>query len=689
MDTTLDASQSSQLRIRDAQLGALDLEEVASDASSHAAGWQSLYSAYGCVCNHNYAVAERLLMSALREGGGDDLLKGRTDMTFLCEGLTKVAKQLHEPDVTETSCDAQVLQGLLENLCGNRRDAIDLLKKVALNNPSYPLLAQLDNKIRAMEFGGLGDGYFISADVLQTGGNKNRPVKWLASKLPLKVYIPPDAVAMKVKGYQVGDGRLLREAFDIWQKQSAGKVAFVYKSEREQADIVCSWTSEPSDLHLVDAIGVCSQFADSKNYLSRAEIQILTFTEIRPGPTVNDNQFRLASLEEVCLHEIGHSVGLNHSPSDRDLMYFQAKLHPLAKPSAHDMLALNSLYVPRTEDFMSIGFDALDLHQNKDALAAFDKAIAANQKNDQMRNRVSNRLFQCAIDELRVERYTDAIDLLRKAEEIGANTLPKPTLQQLRKRLHFALLQSGRLKEAQALEKQDPSLQNNRDESASYLDQYGVKPDAIPFYEQALAKSPDDLAVRDKFCFLLVMLARDESNKDHDEEALSLLTRAKSLLRKGMQADVIGRVKGALHREYLKLQMYEQADRKDDDGLFASPTYVHKNTSKEDMAGLVAAARLAHPADWSRPGNVTASSAKVQSAYNEYVSALKLCANAEHVKDVPAWAVYFIVKHNQHTGRSVEDPLGKMFALRRSLIALTDESAVVQLEHLVSLSAEH
>jgi tetratricopeptide (TPR) repeat protein len=681
-DSIVDEAHSDKLRIKEAQTGTFDMGEVIPDEGHEAVGWQSLYSAYSCVYHHSYAQATRWLMDALRQGAGPLFLKGRSDLAYLSKRLSTIAAQRHEADVPESSCDAQVLQGLMDNLGGNGQDAIDLLKRVALNNPAYPSLPYLKTKIRAMEFQKSGGPYLIPPDVLQTGGNSNHFSRWNVSKLPLKVYVPPDAVATKVAGYHVGDGQLLRSAFETWQRQSAGKVRFVYEPVAEQADITCAWVSDQKDLHLADAIGVCGRWVDANNYLRHAEVKILTFTSDRYTPSGFDNQFRKSCLEEVCLHEIGHSFGLNHSSGENDVMCSCAHWQPLAAPTLRDMTALNLLYVTNAHDFIGAGFDALDARQYKAALVAFDKAISANPKDSQIRDAVCIRLFNTATIAIQNSDYAGAINLLTKANELASGSEPSQIKQGVLKSLHHAYLQSGKLKEAEALEKQDASLQTEGPDSASFLDQYGLKRESLRPYEEALAKHPDDLAIRKKFCILLVTLARDELNKDNDDEALSLLTRAKSLLRAGMPSQVITRVMNALKLEYSKLERYDEAEQtqREETALIPPPVVAKKDTSEDDIAYLVAAAKKIHPVDWSHPIDVPSGGAKLRLAYEEYVDALRQCAATANVKDAPAWAVAFIVRHKQFDGRSTEEPLGKMFDLRHRLIALTDESTVIGLE---------
>ncbi len=154
------------------------LEEVTPTQEAETQGWQSIYQAYGSVYHHSYALASRWLMYALKEGAGDQLLKSRYDISYLAKGLTRVAAERHEVAVPESSCDAQVLQGLMQEIVGGgvfiNAEAVDTLKRVALNNPTYLSLRYLQAKIRAMEFEMSGDPWLTPPDVAQTGG-KSKP----------------------------------------------------------------------------------------------------------------------------------------------------------------------------------------------------------------------------------------------------------------------------------------------------------------------------------------------------------------------------------------------------------------------------------------------------------------------------------------------------------------------------------
>jgi hypothetical protein len=76
-----------------------------------------------------------------------------------------------------------------------------------------------------------------------------------------------------------------------------------------------------------------------------------------------------------------------------------------------------------------------------------------------------------------------------------------------------------------------------------------------------LADAPDDLVIREKFCFLLVTLAKDELNSNNDTEAISLLTRARKMLSGGMPKPIISKVLNTLRYAYLKTEQYDEADQ--------------------------------------------------------------------------------------------------------------------------------
>jgi len=663
-----------------------EVSSTPSSSDTETPGWQSIYSAYSCVYHQSYALATRWLMSALRENAGTPVMKASKDLSYLSMELSSIAAKRHEAAVPESSCDAQILQALMLSIVENKSSAIDKLKMVAINNPTYPSLQSLRAKIRSMEFEMSNAQWQVPPDVLRADGKTSDFTKWKVNKFPLRVYIPPDANAMKISGYRAGDGQLFRAACEAWQSQTGGLVRFVYEPVQTRADITCAWVSDQKELELADAVGICSFSIGKDGFLDGAKVKVLTFVDSFIGavPSGESAQFRKKYLEQGCMHEIGHSFGLNHSASEKDVMWTQAHWPPITRLTAGDISASKSLYQNNVFDYVRAAIDATLKGQYNAAAVSFDK-VSSNSKESQTRTLICIWLTNAAANALDVDKNSAAILLLEKANALAPSNDSAKTKEHVLKALHNAYLHAGKTNEAAEMEKKNAWLRTAKD-SAAFLDQYGLKPESLPYYEQALAKSPDDLAIRNKFCFLLVMLAKDETNKNNFDEAISLLIRAKGLFRPGMPNETTGKVLEALRLAYLQENRYDEADQTAKE-LYTqkfSPATTKVITPEDDIATLVTAAKKIHPKDWSSSAAAKTQSDEVRLTYEQYVEALRSLANSMKAKDEPSWAVSFVVRHRQHDGRGADDPFSKMYTLRHSLVALTDESTVIQLESQLS-----
>lgn len=165
---------------------------------------------------------------------------------------------------------------------------------------------------------------------LQESIKGGRLMRW--NVMPLKVYIAP----MKFYSKQGQDSKyrgFVKQALDEWHKVSNGKVSFVLVDNLLSSQINIEWKRVERK-----ALGMCYFQYDKLNRLYSAEVQI-GLTE----GLVHADYMDEGEVYHTILHEIGHAIGLGHSPFKNDIMYT-----PHQKGVVHvgngDRLSINWLY---------------------------------------------------------------------------------------------------------------------------------------------------------------------------------------------------------------------------------------------------------------------------------------------------------------------------------------------------------
>lgn len=157
-----------------------------------------------------------------------------------------------------------------------------------------------------------------------------RLMRW--TFMPLKVFIAPMKFYSKA-GQDYKYRGLVRRALDEWQNATKGKVSFSIVDNLLESNINIEWKRVERK-----ALGLCNFSYDASHRLYGAEVSIGLTEGLVHADYMDENE-----VYHTILHEIGHAIGLGHSPNKKDIMYTPHQ-RGVNKVSAGDVLTVNWLY---------------------------------------------------------------------------------------------------------------------------------------------------------------------------------------------------------------------------------------------------------------------------------------------------------------------------------------------------------
>jgi hypothetical protein len=197
-----------------------------------------------------------------------------------------------------------------------------------------------------------GDG---SGDYLNHLASSREANRWPRGKIPIKVFIEDDR---NVPGFRAQYVTIFLNCLEIWTKATQHRLVFQMVDNLSQSNLDIIFTANVADIARQPGMAPAEQGLATVRCLrppagygeiEHARIQLLVHK-----PT-SDKELTDDEMKEVCLHEIGHALGLSgHSPNDSDVMHFMMSFRQLPALTKADKQTIAKLY----QDYPSLNQNA-------------------------------------------------------------------------------------------------------------------------------------------------------------------------------------------------------------------------------------------------------------------------------------------------------------------------------------------
>ncbi len=145
---------------------------------------------------------------------------------------------------------------------------------------------------------------------LQQNLKDSKIIRWPDQAFPIRFYIAPFRwYRAQNEGYKYQ--QMVLDALRAWENASNGKVKFQTVNILNDSHINLEWKRVDRK-----SLGYCHYHFDPNGRLYSAEVQIGLSDGVIHQKYMDENE-----VYHTILHEIGHSLGLGHSPNKEDIMY--------------------------------------------------------------------------------------------------------------------------------------------------------------------------------------------------------------------------------------------------------------------------------------------------------------------------------------------------------------------------------